>query len=170
VAQSEQCLATDRTTGRSTFDRRQRYEFSSSILCVQTGSGAHPASCPTHGGPFPGDKARPGCDADHSPPSSPEVVNDPCTSIGVVGLLFFYNYIKSVSRNCYPIRAPKNCQSCKLNDNNKTYIYLLSTFLRIFFVVDLMIMIIPRTWHLIINVQFSHYCYGMYMRLAQKKA
>jgi hypothetical protein len=41
-------------------------EFSS-ILCVQTGSGAHPASCSMGtGGPFPGDKARPGRDADHS--------------------------------------------------------------------------------------------------------
>jgi hypothetical protein len=49
----------------------------SSNLCVQTGSGAHPASC-TVGtvGPFPGDKARPGRDADHSPPSSAEVVNE----------------------------------------------------------------------------------------------
>jgi hypothetical protein len=42
-------------------------EFSS-ILCVQTGSEAHPASCTMGtGGPFPGDKARPGRDADHSP-------------------------------------------------------------------------------------------------------
>jgi hypothetical protein len=42
-------------------------DFSSS-LSVQTGSGAHPASCPMGtGGPFPGGKARPGCDADHSP-------------------------------------------------------------------------------------------------------
>jgi hypothetical protein len=42
-------------------------DFSSS-LCVQTASGAHPASC-TMGttGPFPGGKARPGRDADHSP-------------------------------------------------------------------------------------------------------
>jgi hypothetical protein len=51
-------------------------DFSSS-LCVQTGSGAHPASC-TMGtrAPFPGGKARPGRDADHSPPSSAEVVNE----------------------------------------------------------------------------------------------
>jgi hypothetical protein len=52
-------------------------DFSSS-LCVQTGSGAaHPASW-TMGtvGPFPGGKARPGSDADHSPPSSAEVVNE----------------------------------------------------------------------------------------------
>jgi hypothetical protein len=49
----------------------------SSILCVQTGSGAHPASC-TMGtrGPFPGGKARPGRDAVHSSPSSAEVVNE----------------------------------------------------------------------------------------------
>jgi hypothetical protein len=48
-----------------------------SNLCVQTGSGAHPASC-TMGteGPFPGGKARPGRDADHSPPSSVEVENE----------------------------------------------------------------------------------------------
>jgi hypothetical protein len=40
----------------------------SSIVCVQTGSGAHPASCPMGtGGPFPRGKARPGRDADHSP-------------------------------------------------------------------------------------------------------
>jgi hypothetical protein len=51
-------------------------DFSSS-LCVQTGSGAHPAFCTMGtGGPFPGDKERPGRDADHSPPSSAEVVNE----------------------------------------------------------------------------------------------
>jgi hypothetical protein len=49
----------------------------SSILCVETGSGAHPASSPMGtGAPFPGGKARPGHDADHSPPSSAEVVNE----------------------------------------------------------------------------------------------
>jgi hypothetical protein len=33
----------------------------SSILCVQTGSGAHPASCPMGtGGPFPGGKSAAG--------------------------------------------------------------------------------------------------------------
>jgi hypothetical protein len=51
-------------------------DFSSS-LCVQTGSGAHPASCTmSTRGPFPGGKARPGRDADHSPPSSAEVENE----------------------------------------------------------------------------------------------
>jgi hypothetical protein len=51
-------------------------DFSSS-LWVQTGSGAHPASC-TMGNGFlsPGVKARPGRDADHSPPSSAEVENE----------------------------------------------------------------------------------------------
>jgi hypothetical protein len=46
-------------------------EFSSN-LCVQTGSGAHPASC-TMG---TGGKVRPGRDADQSPPSSAEVENE----------------------------------------------------------------------------------------------
>jgi hypothetical protein len=47
-----------------------------SSLCVQTGSGAHPASCTMDtGGPFPGGKARLGHNADHSPLSNAEVVN-----------------------------------------------------------------------------------------------
>jgi hypothetical protein len=51
-------------------------DFSSS-LCVQPGSGVHPASCTMGtGGPFPGGKARPGRDADHSLPSSTEVENE----------------------------------------------------------------------------------------------
>jgi hypothetical protein len=51
-------------------------DFSSSP-CVQTGSGAHLASYPMGtGGPFPGGKARPGRDADHSSPSSAEVKNE----------------------------------------------------------------------------------------------
>jgi hypothetical protein len=49
----------------------------SSILCVQTGSGAHPASYTMGTGVLsPGVKARPGREADHSPPSSAEVVNE----------------------------------------------------------------------------------------------
>jgi hypothetical protein len=44
----------------------ERKDFYSSV-CVQTSSGAHPASCTVGtGGPFPGSKARPGRDADHS--------------------------------------------------------------------------------------------------------
>jgi hypothetical protein len=43
------------------------------VLCVW----GHPASCTMGtGGPFPGGKARPGRDNDHSPPSSAEVVNE----------------------------------------------------------------------------------------------
>jgi hypothetical protein len=47
------------------------------VACVQTGSGAHLVSC-TMGtwGPFPGAKARPGRDAEHSPPYSAEVKNE----------------------------------------------------------------------------------------------
>jgi hypothetical protein len=46
---------------------------------VQTGSGAHPATCTMvtgGGGPFPRDKARPGREADRSPPFTAEVVNE----------------------------------------------------------------------------------------------
>jgi hypothetical protein len=51
-------------------------DFSSSP-CVQTGSGAHPASYPMGTrGSFPGGKVWPGHDADHSPPSSAEVKNE----------------------------------------------------------------------------------------------
>jgi hypothetical protein len=50
------------------FDPQQRQKDISSSLCVQTGSGAHPAPCTMGtGGLFSGSKARPGRDADHSP-------------------------------------------------------------------------------------------------------
>jgi hypothetical protein len=45
---------------------------SSSNVSVQTGSGAHPAP----GRWVPGVKCGPGRDADHSPPSSAELVNE----------------------------------------------------------------------------------------------
>jgi hypothetical protein len=49
----------------------------SSGLCVQTGSGADPASCTVGtGSPFPWSEARPGRGADHSPQSSAEVENE----------------------------------------------------------------------------------------------
>jgi hypothetical protein len=77
VAQSVWCLATGWTTGRTTFDPRQRRKDFYSSLCVQTGSGAHPASCTMGtGGTFPAVKAWPRRDADHSPPSSAEVENE----------------------------------------------------------------------------------------------
>ena len=43
---------------------------------VQTGPGAHPASCKMGTGSFPGGKVRPGHAADHSPPSSAEVLEE----------------------------------------------------------------------------------------------
>jgi hypothetical protein len=61
-------VATGWTTGRSALDPRQRRKDFSCSLCVQTGSGAYPASCTMGtGGPFPGAEARPRRDADHSP-------------------------------------------------------------------------------------------------------
>jgi hypothetical protein len=62
----------DWMTMRSRFDPQQRQEDFSSNLCVQTGSGAHPASCPMG----TGSKVRLGCDFDHSPPSSAEYMNE----------------------------------------------------------------------------------------------
>jgi hypothetical protein len=57
VAQSMQCLATGWMTARSRFDPRQRRKDFFSSLYVQTGTGAHPASCPVGtGGPFFGAK------------------------------------------------------------------------------------------------------------------
>jgi hypothetical protein len=51
-------------------------KFSLHHRCVQNGSGAHPASCPMDTrGSFSGGGGvnRPGCEADHSPPSSAEI-------------------------------------------------------------------------------------------------
>jgi hypothetical protein len=69
VAQSVKCLTTDWKTGVQSLTETE--DFSSS-LCVQIGSGSHPASSTMGpGGPFPGRKARPG--RGHSPLSSAEV-------------------------------------------------------------------------------------------------
>jgi len=43
---------------------------------VQTGPGAHPASCKMGTGYFPGGKVWPGRAADHSPPSSAAVMEE----------------------------------------------------------------------------------------------
>jgi hypothetical protein len=71
AVQSAQRLTTDRTAGVRSPTEAEDF---SSTLCVQTGSGVHPAFCTMGtGGSFPGGKARPGRDADHSAPSSAEV-------------------------------------------------------------------------------------------------
>jgi hypothetical protein len=58
-------------------DKARLWFYFSCSLCIQTGSGSHSASCTMGtGGPFPGTNAQPGCDADHSPPSSAEVKNE----------------------------------------------------------------------------------------------
>jgi hypothetical protein len=76
----------------------------SCILCVQTGSGAHPASYTMGtGGPFIGGKARPVPDADHSPLSSAEVVNEELYLLSpqappwrVAGLLYLFTKLLCV--------------------------------------------------------------------------
>jgi hypothetical protein len=68
----------------------------SSILCVQTGSGAHPASCPMGTGvPFPEDKSRPERDAVHSPHLVPRsrmsrsyTSSPPSASMACIGTAF----------------------------------------------------------------------------------
>jgi hypothetical protein len=73
VAQAVVCLTTDWTTGVRSPTEAEDFSYS---LYAQTGSGAHPASSPMGtGGPFPGGKARPGRDADHSPPSNAQFSN-----------------------------------------------------------------------------------------------
>jgi hypothetical protein len=87
---------------RSRFDPQQRQEVFSYNPCVQTSSEVHPASCPVGtGGPFPGVKAQPERNADHSPPSSVEVKNEQELYLlsplrlhrCVVGLLYFTYYV-----------------------------------------------------------------------------
>jgi hypothetical protein len=71
AAHSVQCLTTYWTTG---FRSPTEAEKFSSNICVQTGSGAHPASYTLGiGDSFPRGKAWLGRDADHSPPSSAEI-------------------------------------------------------------------------------------------------
>jgi hypothetical protein len=72
---------TERTTGRLRYDSRQRRKDFSSILCVQTGSVAHPASCTMGtGGSLSEGKARPGRGADHSPHLVPRSMSRSYTS------------------------------------------------------------------------------------------
>jgi hypothetical protein len=71
VAQSVRCLTADWTTGVRSPTEAEDF---SSHLCVQTGSGSHPAfyTVGTEGS-YPWGKARPGRDTDQSSPSSAEV-------------------------------------------------------------------------------------------------
>jgi hypothetical protein len=87
------------TIGRSRFDPRQRRKDFSSSLCVQTGSGAYPASCPLGTeGTFPGAKARPLTTHPHLVPRSrmsrSYTSSPPSAFLGCIGtavtLDFFY--------------------------------------------------------------------------------
>jgi hypothetical protein len=72
LAQAVQCLTTGWTSGRSEFDPRrgQRIFPLASVSRPSLGPAQPPVQC------VPGVKARPGRDADHSPPSSAEVENE----------------------------------------------------------------------------------------------
>jgi len=58
-------IATELRAGRSGIEFQWRRDYSP----LQTGPGAHPASCKMGIGSFPGGKVRPGRAADHSPPA-----------------------------------------------------------------------------------------------------
>jgi hypothetical protein len=64
------------TTGRSSFDPRQRRKDFSSSLCPDRLWGPPSLLYIGYRGPFPGGKARPGRDVDHSPLISDEVENE----------------------------------------------------------------------------------------------
>jgi hypothetical protein len=77
LTQAVQCLTTGWTTRRSGFDswRGQRIFPLSSVSRPALGPTQPPVQC-VPGVLSPGVKARPGRDADHSPPSSVEVENE----------------------------------------------------------------------------------------------
>jgi hypothetical protein len=83
------------------------------------------------GGPFPGGKARPGRDADHSPPSSAEVVNEELYLLSpqappwrVEGLPFFtFTYIVNIIKVHMNVPGWKNAQCTTNCLVSNSYIY-----------------------------------------------
>jgi len=69
---SSVCLATELRAGRSGMESQWGRDFP----LIQAGPGAHPASHKVGTGSFPRGKVRPGCAADHSPPSSAAVMEE----------------------------------------------------------------------------------------------
>jgi hypothetical protein len=102
----------DRATGvRSLAGAR---DFSS-IICVQTGSGAHSASCPMGtGGPFPWGKARPGRDADHPPPSGAIHPLSPSAFMACSGTsLLLLRYSRRIFKCDNGLNICKVCDVCR---------------------------------------------------------
>jgi hypothetical protein len=104
-----------------------RYAAGAKIIscsfCVQTGFGAHPASCTMDtGGPFPWGKARPGLDADYSPHLVPRSwisrsynpLPPPCVAIGVLFNLATWTPMQTFLSN------DKKAQFSKLIWSHKT--------------------------------------------------
>jgi hypothetical protein len=87
-----------------------------SSLCVQTSSEALPASCPMGTGvPFPGGKARPGRDADHSLHLVPRSrmsrsynTSPPCGVHGGSGAAFIFYIWLCTSRHTYVLELYSN--------------------------------------------------------------
>jgi hypothetical protein len=94
------------------------------VLCVQTGSGTHPASYPMGtGGLFPRAKARLGRDADHSPPSIAEAENEyelhllspPSAYVACSGTALAFSMFMSGNQNAvrnHNIKVQQILQNC----------------------------------------------------------
>jgi hypothetical protein len=123
VAQSVQCLTMDWTTGRSGFDPRQGQRIFSSNLCVQTGSGAHPASCTVGtGGSLPGTKRGSGVTLITHPHLGPRsrmsrsyTSSPPSAAMACSGTLYLYsncsalNSRTSIGGNILALAQLKSC-------------------------------------------------------------
>jgi hypothetical protein len=101
-----------------------------SNLCAQTRSGTHPASCTMGtGGPIPEAKARPGRDADHSPPSSAEVRNEQelyssppsafveCSGTALLCFCFDLRILRSLFSSFFPLDAWIRCKFVEILQN-----------------------------------------------------
>jgi hypothetical protein len=120
--------------GRGSIPDGGRGFFLQPLRPAQTCCGAHPASCTVGtGGSFPGGKARPGRDADRSPPSSAEVKKEqelyllsPKASVwSVTGplylLLFINNYSVHRTTNQGGVLSARHRQSTELLAACTTY-------------------------------------------------
>jgi hypothetical protein len=102
LVQSVERLATDWSNGVRYPTQAEDF---SSTLCVQTGTGAHPASCTMGtGGSFPGGKARPGRDADCSRPLNASPPKHLSWRVAGQLLLFYFTVLKNSTNFCLSTR------------------------------------------------------------------
>jgi hypothetical protein len=134
----------DWATGRSGFVPQQRKKDFFSSLCLQTGSKAHPASCPMGtAGPFPGTKARPGSRKSRSYTSSPPSAFLACSGtaealFGICKYVFFQYLYSSLTtppslllifRQAQTMLLPYSERPSFTSIKNNKYINLFSYFI-----------------------------------------